>query len=141
LYCTKSSWGCICCFPPTLAENLHNPPPNGKQGPIHEEIYQTLLTNKKQGNLGKVHDANIIKPTQTPINHKKYTFCVRKSLEHLKNLKTGCVLYLGLELTMHVLKSQIHLVGDSPFTELNVYSYFVLRLVNIVQRISLQACK
>jgi hypothetical protein len=30
---------------------LHNPPANGKQGPIHEEIYQTLLTNKKQGNL------------------------------------------------------------------------------------------
>jgi hypothetical protein len=24
---------------------------NGKQGPIPEEIYQTLLTNKKQENL------------------------------------------------------------------------------------------
>jgi hypothetical protein len=32
-------------------KNLHNPPANGKQGPIPEEIYQTLLTNKKQGNL------------------------------------------------------------------------------------------
>jgi hypothetical protein len=25
---------------------------NGKKGPIPEEIYQILLTNKKQGNLG-----------------------------------------------------------------------------------------
>jgi hypothetical protein len=38
-----------------------------------------------------------------------YTFYVIKSLEHQKNLKTGRILYLGLELAMHVLKSQIHL--------------------------------
>jgi hypothetical protein len=25
--------------------------PNGKQGPIPEEMFQTLVTNKKQGNL------------------------------------------------------------------------------------------
>jgi hypothetical protein len=32
--------------------NLHNPPANGKQGPIpKKEIYQTLLTIKKQENL------------------------------------------------------------------------------------------
>jgi hypothetical protein len=30
---------------------LHNLPANGKHGPIPEEIYQTLLTNKKQGSL------------------------------------------------------------------------------------------
>ncbi len=35
---------------------------------------------------------------------EKYSFCVIKSLEHLKNLKTGPVPYLGLELTMHVIK-------------------------------------
>ncbi len=72
-----------------------------------EEIYQTLLTNKKQGNLDQVHAANIIKSTQTRINREKYTFCVIKSLELLKNLKTGRVPYLGLELTIHALKSQI----------------------------------
>ncbi len=72
-----------------------------------------LLTNKKQGNLGKVHAAIIVKPTQTRINREKYTFCIIKSLEHLKNLKTARFLYLGLELTMHVLKSQIHLVRQS----------------------------
>jgi hypothetical protein len=49
-------------------------------------IYQTLLTNKKQGNPeSTVHAANIIRPTQTRINHEKYTFCVIKSLEHLKS--------------------------------------------------------
>jgi hypothetical protein len=35
---------------------------NGKQTPIREEMSQTLLTNKKQGNLDKVHTDNIIKP-------------------------------------------------------------------------------
>ncbi len=30
------------------------------------------------------------------------------SLKHLKNLKTGCVPYLGLKLIMDVIKSQIH---------------------------------
>jgi hypothetical protein len=34
-----------------LAQNLHNPPTNGKQGPFPDEMSQTLLTNKKQGNL------------------------------------------------------------------------------------------
>jgi len=42
---------------------------------------------------------------KTRINREKYTFCIIKSLVHLKNLKTGRVPYLGLELTMtmHVL--------------------------------------
>jgi hypothetical protein len=31
--------------------NLHNPPANTKQEPIPEEMSQTLLTNKKPGNL------------------------------------------------------------------------------------------
>jgi hypothetical protein len=31
--------------------NFHSPPANGKQGPIPEEMSQTLLTNMKQGNL------------------------------------------------------------------------------------------
>jgi hypothetical protein len=42
---------CIGRLPPALAENLHNPPAYGKQGPIPEEICQTLLTKKKQENL------------------------------------------------------------------------------------------
>jgi hypothetical protein len=34
-----------------VGENLHNPPANGKQGSIPEEMSQTLLTNKKLGKL------------------------------------------------------------------------------------------
>jgi hypothetical protein len=44
-------WFYIGRFPPALAQNLHNPPADGKQGLIPEEMYQTLLTNKKQGIL------------------------------------------------------------------------------------------
>jgi hypothetical protein len=40
-----------------------NPPANGKQGRVPEEMSQILLTNKKQGNLDfLVHANNIIKP-------------------------------------------------------------------------------
>ncbi len=37
--------------------------------------------------------------TQTRINCEKYSFCIVKSLKHLKNLKTDRIPYLGLELT------------------------------------------
>jgi hypothetical protein len=43
-------WRCIGRFPPGLAYS-HNPPANGKQRLIPEEMSQTLLTNKKQENL------------------------------------------------------------------------------------------
>ncbi len=36
-----------------------------------------------------------------------------KPLENLKNWKTGRVPYLGLELAIHVVRSQIHLVRQS----------------------------
>jgi hypothetical protein len=61
--------------------NLHNPPANGKQGPIPEEIYQALLTNKKQEN--QEHADNIITPTR--INREKYTFL--KLNNHLSSKK------------------------------------------------------
>jgi hypothetical protein len=34
-----------------LAYRLQNLPSNGKKKPVTEEMSQTLLTNKKQGNL------------------------------------------------------------------------------------------
>ncbi len=82
-------------------------------GAVSEDMSQTQLTNKKQGNLDQVHAANIVKPTQTRMNRKIYTFCVVKSLEHLKNLITGPVPYLGWEMAMFVIKSQIHLMRQS----------------------------
>ncbi len=47
----RVGWRCIGCFPPALEQNLHDSSANGKQGPIPKEIYQTVLTNKKQGEL------------------------------------------------------------------------------------------
>jgi hypothetical protein len=60
-------WRKIC----TILQPMH-----GKQGQIPEEMSQTLLTNKKQGNLDLVQADNIIKPTTSRINRKKYTFSV-----------------------------------------------------------------
>jgi hypothetical protein len=48
-----------------------------------------------------VYAANIIKPAQTRNYREKYTFCVIKSLEHLKNFKTGRIPFLVLELHDH----------------------------------------
>jgi hypothetical protein len=39
-------------FTSSAGVKFHNPTANGKQGLMPEEIYETLLTNKKQGNLG-----------------------------------------------------------------------------------------
>jgi hypothetical protein len=47
----ESGWHSFGRYPPALAETLHNPPANGKQGQIPKEMSQTLLTYKKQGNL------------------------------------------------------------------------------------------
>jgi hypothetical protein len=55
---------------------MHNPPANGKQGPIPEEMSQTLLTIKKQGNLDQILAANTSKPTQARIKREKYTFAL-----------------------------------------------------------------
>jgi hypothetical protein len=40
-------------------------------------------------------------------------FCVTKSFEQLKKFKNGPVPYLGQELTILVIKSQIHIVRQS----------------------------
>jgi hypothetical protein len=42
--------------------------------------------------------------------------CDVKSLQHIKNFEAGRVPYLGLELTIHIMKIKIHL-GDSPFQQ------------------------
>jgi hypothetical protein len=52
---------------------------------------------------------------QTRINREKTIICVIKSLELLKKLKNDQVSYLGLELAIHVINIQIHLVRQSLF--------------------------
>ncbi len=44
----KSEWRLVSKFSLVLDYRLQNLPANGKQGPVPEEMSQTLLTNKKQ---------------------------------------------------------------------------------------------
>ncbi len=89
LYCTESGLHCIGLFSPALPLKFaqSNPPANRKQGPIHEEIYQTLLTIRSRVSMDSVHAANICKPTQTRINRDKYTFCDYKIIGAPKKFK------------------------------------------------------
>jgi hypothetical protein len=45
----KSWWSCISKFSQALAYRLQNPPANGRQKTVPEELSQTLLANKMQG--------------------------------------------------------------------------------------------
>jgi hypothetical protein len=69
-------------------------------------VYLVQVSLLLIGQLG----LGLILPTSTRINREKYTFCVIKSLEHLKNFKNGPVLYLSPKLTLYVIKGQIRLV-------------------------------
>ncbi len=66
LFCTKSAWPFIGRF--GLCVKFAQSSSQWEKGLIPEEMSQTLLTNKKQGNLDQVHNDNIIKPTQTRID-------------------------------------------------------------------------
>jgi hypothetical protein len=61
----------ICKFPLPLAHRLQNPPANGKQGPVSEEMSQTLLTKKKQGKNTKYFTRF------THLSHPCFTFTGR----------------------------------------------------------------
>jgi hypothetical protein len=91
--------------------------PMGSKWTIPEEMFQTLLTKKKQGNLNwiPVHADNIIKPTQTRFNREKYNFWRCKIIWVVKNVKTGLLPYLGLELTIRVINKAKSISWDSPF--------------------------
>jgi hypothetical protein len=93
---------------------------NGKQGPIPEEMSQTLLTRRSKETWIKCTPLTFLSHAmKTRINREKYTLCVIKSLEHQQNLKTCRIPYLGLELTMHVIKNQIHPVRQSLLCEVS----------------------
>ncbi len=83
LYCTQSDRCCIDCCSSCFGVNLHNPPTNGKKGPIPEEMSQTLLTNKKQGNWDM---------PQTLLIQQKLALTARNTLyalyNHWSSLKT-----------------------------------------------------
>ncbi len=78
LYCMKSDWRYIGRFPPALAYNVHNPPANGKQGPIPEEMSQTLLTSQSQ-----------IPPWDIPLGCETNLFRMLVSSHHRKTIRTA----------------------------------------------------
>ncbi len=75
---------------PLLSMNNHTPP--------------VIRENDKNKQLTLLSQRKIALTTRNTL------FFVIKSLEHITNFKNGPVLYLGLKLTIHVIKSQIHLV-------------------------------
>ncbi len=62
---------------------------------------QTLLTNKKQGNLDEVHAANIIlSQRKLALTARNTHFALQNHWSTQKNKKNGPVPSLGLELTI-----------------------------------------
>jgi hypothetical protein len=72
----------ICKFSLPLAHRLQNPPANGKQDPVSEEMSQTLLTNKKQGKNTKYCTRF------THLSHPSFTFTGRKMFISIKNKRS-----------------------------------------------------
>jgi hypothetical protein len=59
---TKVDWLAASAIGLLLAYSLQNLSANGKQGPVPEEIFQPLLTNKKRAKTRLRDATNIIKP-------------------------------------------------------------------------------
>jgi hypothetical protein len=76
LYRTKSGWRCIGRFPLVLANNLHNPPANGKQGPIPKEIYHTLLTNKSKETWIKYTPLTLLRQSKLALTARNTLFAL-----------------------------------------------------------------
>jgi hypothetical protein len=84
------------------------------QATVHYSLIQRqplVVHYKQQANL--LLSMHSYTPLVINWNDKKkqptllsHFFCIIKSLEHLKNLKNGLVLYSGLKLTINVIKSQ-----------------------------------
>ncbi len=104
----------ICKFSLQLAYSLRSLSSNGKQGPVPEEMYQTMLTNKKRRKKLLSTCRYTIKPTQFSIYRKKYVYFYVKSEEPLKSLNPNQDSYLGRDLSIHVNKSQIPYLSGDP---------------------------
>ena len=78
-----------------------------------EKIPQTVLTNRQQGKIGQTQATFNVKPRAFGINRKNYVYFNIKSKGHLKNLKTSCGPYLGLDLSIHANKGPKYLVRHS----------------------------
>ncbi len=118
IYCTKSAVGAVLVvFLQRWRIICTIPKPIGSKGRYLTKCPKPCrpIRSKEKGNLDLEHAANLIKPTQTRINRQKYTFCVIKSLEHLKNVQ-NCPRPLfrpGTDHTCHQIQIKIHLVKQS----------------------------
>jgi hypothetical protein len=79
-------------FSSGVGVNLYNPPANGKQEPIPEEMSQTLQTNKKQGTWIKYAPLTVLSQRKLTLTAKN-TFLCHKIIGAPKKLKTGRVPY------------------------------------------------
>ncbi len=78
-------------------------PANGKQG-------HAALTNNQQQNVDQMQKNNVIKRSGVHINRKKYKNIFFPNQVQMKNLKTCRNPFLGLDLSMYVNKTPIHLL-------------------------------
>jgi hypothetical protein len=72
------------------------------------------LDEVKQGALALRSQICQVTPL-TLLSQRKLALTARNTLKSVEHLKTGRVPFLGLELAMHGLKRQIHLVKQSPW--------------------------
>jgi hypothetical protein len=79
---------------------------SGQQEPLLLLDVSTVYTTCR-------HELHLdVSTLERPVLH--LVVCTPQGLElHLKNLKNGTVLYVGLKITRHIIKSQIHLVRQS----------------------------
>jgi hypothetical protein len=73
----------------SLLDAIITPIQNNKALALHSALFNFNLLVIRGTDKDK--QLTIFKPTQTGINRNKYTFCILKSLEPLKNSKTSRV--------------------------------------------------
>jgi hypothetical protein len=69
--------GAVLVFSSGVGAKFHKLPANGKQGPIPEEIYQTLLNNKKKGNLVKYTPLTLLSQHKLPLTARNTLFALK----------------------------------------------------------------
>jgi hypothetical protein len=78
-----SGQSCTSRFSLPLAYNLQIHPANGKQARVAEEIYQTLLSNRKPGHSDKVNATHIMSQPSSAFTVCEEIHQIDKLEEHL----------------------------------------------------------
>jgi hypothetical protein len=95
-----------------LAYNLQILSANGKRALAAEEIYQTLLSNRKPGHIDNIRAAHIIMPTSFHIYKKNYIKCsitLKEHLNFLTRLLFNLIIpYLSTKALHHLLTQSLY---------------------------------